>query len=123
MRRCNLIHVARAVSLTSFLLLAPVALALECPAPQALTRPGVLKETPAQVQRVAELLATGDDDNRIRVIVDDLHARYPDVQNAEIVNYLMGAYCPVVAQLSGLNEQEKQARMDRFVSQLSRLIY
>jgi hypothetical protein len=107
------------------LLLPPIAtaLALECPAPQPLNHAGVLQETAAQTAQVANLLATGDDDNRIRVIVDDLRARYPGIQNAEIVNYLMAAYCPVVAQLSGLGQLEKQARMDRFVTQLSRIIY
>ena len=84
-------------------------LALQCPASQPLARPGIIKETRTQTQVVATLLATGDDANRIRVIVDDLRARYPGVENAEIVNYLMAAYCPVVAQLSGLGEQEKQA--------------
>jgi hypothetical protein len=96
---------------------------LECPAPQPLVGPGILKETPAQIHRVENLLATGDDDNRIHVIVDDLRARYPGVQNTEIVNYLMGAYCPIVAQISGLGEQQKQARLDQFVDQLSRIIY
>jgi hypothetical protein len=106
-------------------LLAPrtAVLALQCPASQPLARPGIIKETRTQTQVVATLLATGDDANRIRVIVDDLRARYPGVENAEIVNYLMAAYCPVVAQLSGLGEQEKQARMDRFVTQLSQIIY
>jgi hypothetical protein len=107
------------------LLLAAImpALALECPAPQPLTHPGILKETQAQTQQVANLLATGDDANRIRVIVQDLRARYSGVENAEIINYLMAAYCPVVAQLSGLGEQEKQTRMGRFVSQLSQIVY
>ena len=116
--------IGRAVVFAS-LVLAPVstAVALECPAAQPLTRPGVLKETATQTAQVANLLATGDDDNRIHVVVDDLRARYPSVENAEIMNYLMAAYCPVVAQLAGLGEQEKQARMDRFVSQLSRIIY
>lgn len=103
--------------------LAMPAAALQCPAPQPLARPGILKETPTQTQVVATLLATGDDANRIRVIVNDLRARYPGVENAEIVNYLMAAYCPVVAQLSGLGEQEKQARLDRFVAQLSQIVY
>lgn len=103
--------------------LAMPAAALQCPAPQPLARPGILKETPTQTQVVATLLATGDDANRIRVIVNDLRARYPGVENAEIVNYLMAPFCPVVAQLSGLGEQEKQARLDRFVTQLSQIIY
>ena len=99
------------------------ALALECPAPHALTRPGVLKETPVQTQRVADLLATGDDENRIRIIVNDLRARYPGVENAELVNYLMAADCSGIAQVRVLEEQEKKAQMDRFVRQLDRIIY
>ncbi len=123
MREFKLAAMVCVLGLANSLLAPPVALAMECPAPQALTRPGILHETPAQTQHTADLLATGDDDTRIHVIFDDLRARYPNVQNAEIINYLMAAYCRVVAQLSGLSEQEKQAKMDRFVSQLSRIIY
>jgi len=72
---------------------------------------------------VAGLLATGDDDNRVRVLVEDLRSRYPSAQNAEIINYLMAAYCRVIGQLTGLGEREKQARMDRFASQLSQILY
>ena len=106
------------------LALAPMtrALALECPAPQPLTRPGIIKESPTQIATVENLLATGDDDNRIHIIMNDLRARYPGVENTEIINYLMSGYCRVVAQLSGLDDQEKQARMDRFVSRLSQMI-
>jgi hypothetical protein len=54
------------------------ALALDCPAPQPLTRPGVLKETATQIAVTATLLTTGDNANRIAVIVADLRARYPE---------------------------------------------
>jgi hypothetical protein len=97
--------------------------ALECPAPRTLTRPAVLRETPAQISAMSDLLATGDTSNRVQVIVADLRARYPSIENAELVNYLMAAYCPIVARLSGLGEAEKQARMDNFVSQIAQLIY
>jgi hypothetical protein len=103
------------------LLSVPPAAALECPANQPLTRPGVLQETAAQKADLTKLLATGDTDNRVRVILSDLRTRYPTVENAELINYLAVAYCPVVAQLSGLGEQEKQARMDQFVGQVVRL--
>ena len=98
------------------------AAALECPVPQPLTRPGILKETKAQTRMVSNLLATGDTGNRVGVIVSDLRARYPGVENTEIVNYLMAAYCPLVAQLTGLGEREKQARMDRFTNQMMRIV-
>jgi hypothetical protein len=118
----------RAVGISLLLLamyaaLAVPAQALECPAPKALTRPGVLRETPAQITAMSNLLATGDVSNRVSVVVADLRARYPGVENAELVNYLMAAYCPIVARLSGLSEAEKQARMDNFVSQVAQLVY
>jgi hypothetical protein len=119
---------SRAIGIAVLLLAACTVLAapthaLECPAPQPLTRPGVLRETPAQIAGMSNLLATGDVSNRVTVIVRDLRARYPGVENAELMNYLMAAYCPIVARLSGLGETEKQARMDSFVSQITQLIY
>jgi hypothetical protein len=101
----------------------PSAAVLECPVPQPLSRPGILKETPAQIAQVETLLSAGDADNHIRGAVNDLRQRYPGVENAEIMNYLMTAYCRVVAQLSGLDSQEQRARMARFASQLSQIIY
>ena len=38
---------------------------------------------------------------------------YPGVANAEVLNYLMAAYCPVVARLAALGDAQKRARMDR----------
>jgi len=101
----------------------PCAAALECPIPQSLSRPGILKETPAQIAEVETLLSSSDDENHIQLVVSDLRARYPGVENAEIMNYLMTAYCRVVTKLSGLDTQGQQARMDSFASQLSQIIY
>jgi hypothetical protein len=115
--------IAVAAGFTGVLLVVAPAFAVECPAPHPLTRPGVIKETPAQVHALSTLLASGDAENRIDVTVSDLRARYPGVENAEIVNYLVSAYCPVVERMTGLGEQERQARVDRFVSEVSRAVY
>ena len=111
-----------AAVLTLGLAVAGPVLALECPTPQPLTRPGILQETPAQKADMSTLLAGDETGNQIRVVVRDLRTRYPGVENAELINYLMAAYCSGVAQLTGLGEQEMQARMDRFVSQLAQII-
>ncbi len=103
--------------------LAGPALALECPMPQPLTRPGILQETPARIAALSNRLASGDLGNVIPVIVADLRARYPSIENAEIINYLMAAYCPIVARFSGLSDQQKQAQMDQFTSQLVQILY
>lgn len=63
-RSVERVAVWHAVGIASMVLVlvAPV-LALECPKPQPLSRPGILKETRTQTQVGATLLATGDADN------------------------------------------------------------
>ena len=104
-------------------LLPAQAQAFECPAPQDQQGPGVLKETAVQISRTADLLASGDEVNRVPEIVDGLRKRHPDVRNVELVNYLLTAYCPVVARMSGLGDAEKMSRLNRFASQASQVIY
>ncbi len=96
--------------------------AFECPAPQDQHDPGALKETRAQVRRTARLLGSGDAGNRVPEIVTRLRHRHPGVQNAELLNYLVTAYCPVVDRMSGLGDAEKKSRLDRFASQASHVI-
>ncbi len=96
--------------------------AFECPAPQDQHGPGLLGETPAQVHGTASLLASGDAGNRVPEIVADLRKRHPGVQNAEIMNYLVAAYCPVVARLSGLGDAEKQSQVDQFAEQAGQVV-
>ena len=76
-----------------------------------------------QTERLADLSATGDVGNRIPVIVGDLRKRYPGVENAEVMNYLETAFCPIVAGLTGLSDAEKPARMYRFVFGIRLKIY
>ncbi len=97
--------------------------AFECPAPETLTRPGVLKETRRQIADLTSVLASGDASNHMPAIVADLRRRYPGVKNAEVANYLLTAYCPAIARLSGLSEAEKQQRLDRFASHMRLIVY
>jgi len=58
------------------------------------------------------------------IVLDFIRDRYvAGVANAEVLNYLMAAYCRVVARLSGLGDVEKRARMDRVGSQIRAAIY
>lgn len=101
------------------------AAALDCPAPQKLARPGVLKETQAQIDETAERLAAGGTsvDVTLKAIIGDLRARYPNVENAEIANYLISAYCHVAARLPGASEGERKLQLDQFVSLLMGMLY
>jgi hypothetical protein len=104
-------------------MLAYPASALECPVPQKLAGPSVLNETQAQIEAAAKILSSGDLGVEVQVIIADLRRRYPTVENAELVNYIISAYCPVVATLPALSEAEKKARLGAFVSQLMGKIY
>ena len=107
---------------TSSSVVAPAS-ALECLAPQPLAGHGVLKETPAQIEKAGEMLSSGDAGEQAETIIADLRNRYPKAENAEIVNYIITAYCPVIAQTATLSELEKKAKMDQFVHQLMQKIY
>lgn len=97
--------------------------ALDCPKPQPMAKPGILKETPAQMAAVGKLLAGADKFNAIASATADLRIRYPGVENAEVVNYLVTAYCPVVAADSKLSEAQKKATVEGFVAQVMRQVY
>jgi hypothetical protein len=119
------LHAAGTALLVLVACLAPAvpAQALDCPVAQPLKRPGVLQETPAQIAAVGKQLAAGDASDRVPAIVADLRARYPTAENAELVNYILTAYCPVVAALPGLNESQKRAQVESFAAQLMQQIY
>ncbi len=61
--------------------------------------------------------------SQVQAIVADLRARYPHVENAELANYIITAYCPVIDRQSGLSEPQKKAKMDNFVVQPMQKIY
>jgi hypothetical protein len=91
--------------------------------PQPVNGPGILKESRVQISETGSFLASGDSVNRAPEVVADLRKRYPGVSDAEIENYLVAAYCPVVAKLNGLSVAERKARIDRFAHQASVAVY
>ncbi len=99
------------------------ALALDCPKPQPTAKPGILKETPAQMAAVGKQLASGDTFNAIASATADLRVRYPGVESAEVVNYLVTAYCPAVAADKKLSEAQKKAAVDGFAALVMRQVY
>jgi hypothetical protein len=105
------------------LVLPAVAQSMDCPIPQPLHGPGVLKESPVQIAETGSFLTSGDSVNRAPEVVADLRKRYPGVSDAEVENYLVSAYCPVAAKLNGLSVAEQRARVDRFARQASVAVY
>lgn len=85
-----------------------------CPEPQAQDEPGILEESRQDIATGSETLEGDDLLNRIDELVSRLRTTHPGVDRAELVNYLITACCPVVAQMDGLSEAETTARLDQF---------
>ena len=98
-------------------------MALECPTPQPAGARDAISETPAQINELADILASGDLPNRIPVFVQALRARHPNVPAGELVNYLVTAYCPVTNHMAGLSEAEKKARLDAFATEAAKAVF
>lgn len=117
----------RAVSATGIVCasfaLPAVAQSIICPMPQETSRPGVLKEMPDQIAETGKVLASGNGIKRVPEVVADLRKRYPGVSDAELVNYLVTAYCPQVAKLDRLSAGEQRAMVSLFARQASMAVY
>jgi hypothetical protein len=68
------------------------------------------------------MFAGGDIDNKIGIAVADLQRRYPQASDTELVNYLVGTYCPVVARMPGLSETQKTAKVEHFAATLFEML-
>ena len=93
-----------------------------CPETHAATTNAALQETPEQLASTTNALKSPERENAIRVVAGDLKKEYPNADTADIVNYMLTAYCPLVAAKGGLGADEKQAEMDRFSSQVYRIL-
>jgi hypothetical protein len=81
-----------------------------------------IQETDAKKQGVMDRLKGAERENAILVISGDLKKRHPRADDREIANYFLTAYCPLIAKETGLSGAEKRARMDRFSSQVYRIL-
>lgn len=96
--------------------------AFTCPAPQAATTGSAIKETPAEIADIASTLAGPEKENAILVAADKLKKAHPNATKDEMINYMLTAYCPLVAKDTGLSQSEKRGRMDRFASQVRKML-
>jgi hypothetical protein len=54
--------------------------------------------------------------NRTRALVAALKANNSSITEADLTNYLVAAYCPVIAGQPGLTKAEKQAALQDFIA-------
>ena len=95
--------------------------AFECPRPEK-PSPGVLQETQQNQETVSEMFAGGDIEDKIGVAVAELQRKYPGATDAELANYLIGAYCPAVARMPNLTDPQRTAKVEHFAATLFELL-
>jgi len=87
--------------------------------------PATLKpSTPAKLEEISGLLPDRNamaDVGRLNSTIATL--RREGMPNIRIIDHLVTAYCPVVAQESSVTEAEKVVRVRRFAGQVTRLVY
>jgi hypothetical protein len=88
--------------------------AFECPEPEAQGARGVIPESPQEIGEFSALLGSSDLENRLEMIAHALKRKYPNADKTELTNFMIAAYCPVVAADQDLDDPEKAQRLDRF---------
>ncbi len=114
---------AAALALGALVGVSGPARAFECPEPQPTAKTGVIKETPAQIAELAPALSGADIVGEVPRFVEALRKRYPAAKPAELVNYLLTAYCPAVQKAGGLTDAQKAARVDDFSKAVLAVLY
>lgn len=85
-----------------------------CPTAQAGGRDGVLPESPQAMAELGAQLATDDQGNVLGETVVDLRRRYPEAQDAAIVDFIVTAKCPSIAADPSLSVKEKREAFDAY---------
>lgn len=94
---------------------------LECPVAHASGSVGIARETPAQIASVGARLAAGGE-NAITETAGAVPAHDAHASRAEIVNYLVTAYCPEIARKAGLDLAGKRAALRAFAARADRIV-
>jgi hypothetical protein len=91
--------------------------ALECPLPQKVTEQGALKESRETIEQRAQL-RTAQVSSAIPSLVHALRKKFPTSTDAEITDYLITAYCPVLNQKAELSDDQRKAQLEQFGDQV-----
>lgn len=94
---------------------------LECPMAQSGGKQGILQETPERIAAAGQRLGTGSE-NEISGTVAALRSRYPGAPRAEVVNYLITAYCPRIRDHSALDLAGKQSAVRKFAMRAEQIV-
>lgn len=93
--------------------------AIECPVAHATTTRSATKESKQRIKEYARLMAK-QGRREVPMIVASLKKRYPKASDAEITNYLVTLYCPVLDKNDALSDEQKTNQLTTYSSQLMR---
>ncbi len=129
MRKLKNTYTARlsALACLTFLLLAGCSnetaqATLECPQPQPLSSAMSIKETNNDIEHIGKRITEEPVGDAISEIIFDLKRQHPSATDADITNYLVTAYCPVVAAEVWLSEDEATAKVDQFSTEVNEIL-
>lgn len=94
---------------------------LTCPEAQITGAPGLLKETPRQIQASRSELGQGRESEISRAAAS-IRARHPDASSGEIVNYLVAAYCPTVSASATSDLAAKREALRKFSMRVRKVV-
>jgi hypothetical protein len=97
------------------------AAAFECPVAHGRTSSSAIKETRAQIAQLTRELEADETGNTTTATIWELKLKYPKADFGEIVNYMVIAYCPIVAQNASLSDEEKADRLKFYSQQIAAL--
>lgn len=95
----------------------PAQAGFKCP----LTIEGTTPEKRAEIEKLLPPGNAIDDPDRLNASIDGL--RRLGLSRSQIVNHLIGAECPMIARNGSLSDKEKTARVRRYASRITALVY
>ena len=94
---------------------------IECPTPQSGQAVGTLGESPREIKAAGDELGQGNE-NQIAEVAARLKRQHANANSAEIINYMVTAYCPVVNARPSLDKAAKQQSLQAFSARAEAII-
>ena len=93
--------------------------AFECPAPHPTATTSVIKQTEPEIVEYSNLLAK-QGTRVVPEIIAQLKKTHPGIGDADITNFLVTIYCPVVNRNADLGDGQKRAKIMAFSSDVTK---
>ena len=93
--------------------------AFECPAPHPTATTGAIEQTEPKIAEYSNLLAK-QGARVVPEIIAQLKKKHPGASDAEITNFLVTTYCPVVRRDADLGDAQKRTKIMAFSSEVTK---